>query len=392
MDSYGEYELDLHNSLSAINKEQYNRLVDSENPFLEYEFLESLEKSGCIGKNTTWLPYHITLKDKQEEKLIGAVNFYVRYDSYGEFIFDWEWARAFYSAGLSYYPKLLVAIPYTPANGTRILVHKDYPYEDCAGVMIEYLIEICKERGFSSIHFLFLTKSEQKLLDKYGFLSRVTHQYHWINKGYNNFEDFLADLRSGKRKQIRKERKQIRESSLEIHLIDRDEIKDSHIDAIWQFYVETSSRKWGNAYLNREFFDIVNEKFRDRLVLVLAKSGNKWVGGTFNVVKNHNLFGRYWGCIKDYPYLHFECCYYSLIEYAIARKITKFEAGAQGEHKFLRGFGAYPTYSSHFINHDDAKKAISDFLDKERLYIHKVINDYNRKSPLKYLNGSTSRL
>ena len=156
--------------------------------------------------------------------------------------------------------------------------------------------------------------------------------------------------------------------------------------------MQTSSRKLGNAYLNREFFDAMFEKFRDRLVLVMARNSKSWVGGTFNIAKNYSLFGRYWGCIRDYTYLHFECCYYSLIEYAISKKIKKFEAGAQGEHKFLRGFGAYPTYSSHYINHEGAKKAISDFLEQERNYTRRVINDYNRKSPLKYLNGSTSIL
>lgn len=381
------YVLNLYNSISSVDKDSYNSLVDSENPFLEYEFLESLEESGCVGDKTTWIPHYITLRDKDNDKLIGAITFYVRYDSYGEFIFDWEWARAFYSSGLNYYPKLVVAVPFTPTNGTRILVHKEYSFDRCAGIMVEYLIEICKEQKFSSIHFLFLTLDEQKLLDKYGFLSRTTHQYHWKNRGYKTFEDFLSDLKSSKRKQIKKERKYLENSGLNIEVLEKDDIKQGHIDAIWQFYIDTSSRKWGTPYLNREFFDMMYQRYRHRLVLVLAENGGSWTGGTFNVVKNSSLFGRYWGCLENHRFLHFECCYYSLIEYAISNNIKIFEAGAQGEHKFYRGFGAYPTYSSHYINHDEANKAISDFLDKERVYTQNLIYTYNKQSPLKYLNG-----
>lgn len=382
-----DYILNLYDSISSVNKDQYNRIIDSENPFLEYEFLQSLEKSGCVGADTTWKPYYITLKDKDKDSIVGAVTFYIRFDSYGEFIFDWEWARAFYGAGINYYPKLLVAIPFTPTNGIRIAVDKEYSFETCAAIMVEYLIEICKEKNFSSIHFLFLTKKEQEFLENYGFLSRTTHQYHWKNRDYGSFDDFLADLKSGRRKQIKKERKHLSESDLKVELFDKDSIKDEHIDAVWQFYIDTSSRKWGTPYLNKEFFINMYENMRDKLVLVLARNGGSWVGGTFNVVKNESLFGRYWGCLEDYRYLHFECCYYSLIEYAIDNNIRIFEAGAQGEHKFLRGFGAYPTYSSHYINDKGANEAIANFIESERVYIEGLIERYNSKSPLKYLHS-----
>ncbi|NIP38565.1 MAG: GNAT family N-acetyltransferase [Candidatus Dadabacteria bacterium] len=381
-----DYILNLYSSISSVDKEQYNNIIDPQNPFLEYEFLEALEQSGCVGWDTTWKPYYITLKDKQTDNIVGAVTFYMRFDSYGEFIFDWEWARAFYESGMNYYPKMLVAIPFTPTNGIRIQVDKEYSFKTCAGIMVEYLIDICKEKNFSSIHFLFLTKKEQEFLESYGFLSRTTHQYHWKNRDYNTFDDFLADLRAGRRKQIKKERKYLSESDLNVQVYDKDNIEPQHIDAVWQFYMDTSSRKWGSAYLNRKFFDLIYEKMRERLVLVLAKNANGWVGGTFNVVKNESLFGRYWGCMQDYRFLHFECCYYSLIEYAISNNIKIFEAGAQGEHKFLRGFGAYPTYSSHYINNKGASAAISSFLDSEKVYISNLIDRYNSKSPLKYLH------
>jgi len=181
MSSQKDYNLNLYDSISSVNKDQYNRIIDPQNPFLEYEFLHSLEKSGCVGADTTWKPYYITLSDKEKDIIVGAITFYIRFDSYGEFIFDWEWARAFYSAGMNYYPKMLVAIPFTPTNGIRIHVDKEYSFETCAAIMVEYLIEICKEKNFSSIHFLFLTKKEQEFLESYGFLSRTTNNNFQYN-------------------------------------------------------------------------------------------------------------------------------------------------------------------------------------------------------------------
>lgn len=389
MGTQKDYILNLYSSITSVDKDQYNRLIDPQNPFFEYEFLEALEQSGCVGEQTTWKPYYIILSDKEKDLIVGAVTFYIRFDSYGEFIFDWEWARAFYDAGMNYYPKLLVAVPFTPTNGKRIHVDPDYSFETCAAIMVEYLIEICREKNFSSIHFLFLTNKEQEFLESYGFLSRTTHQYHWKNRGYDTFDDFLADLRTGRRKQIKKERKYLAQSDLNIELIDKNNVKPEHIDAIWQFYIDTSSRKWGTPYLNKKFFELLYEKMSDNIVLVMAKNGNGWAGGTFNVVKNQSLYGRYWGCLEDFRYLHFECCYYSLIEYAISNNIEIFEAGAQGEHKFLRGFGAYPTYSSHYINNEGASAAISGFLDSEKIYISNLIDRYNNKSPLKYLHNKS---
>ncbi len=377
--------INIYDSIKHIDKEQYNHIVDADNPFLEYEFLEALEESGCVGPKTTWLPYYMVLSDKG--KIVGAVTFYIRYDSYGEFIFDWEWARAYQNARLPYYPKAVVAIPFTPTTGVRILVHPDYSFDECAELMVRYLIEFCREENLSSIHFLFLTGGEQVFLENLGFLSRKTYQYHWRNRDYKNFEDFLDDLRSNRKKQIRKERRFLEQLGLEIKIVEGEDIKKEHIDAMWRFYMDTHSRKWGSAYLNREFFDHVFNNFRHRLVMVLAREGRKWIGGTFNLVGGKRLFGRYWGTTSDHDNLHFECCFYSLIEYAIKNKIEVFEAGAQGEHKFLRGFAAMPTYSSHFIFHEGARVAISDYLTKERNYNTGLIEDLNKKSPLKYLHG-----
>ena len=379
------FEVHVYNSISSVDKNLYNNIVDAENPFLEYEFLEAFEKSGCVGPHTPWNPRYIILADKN--KIIGAITSYIKLDSYGEYIFDWEWVRAYESSGLRYYPKLVVAIPFTPATGRRILVHPDYSFEECADKMVDRLIELCIEENCSSIHFLYLTEDEQAFLDKKGFLKRITHQYHWKNRDYNSFDDFLCDLRSGRKKQIRKERRSLEEMGLNIQTLEKDEIKEEHMDAMWEFYIDTHSRKWGSAYLNREFFDLMFQNFRHRLVFIMAGDGNKWVGGTFNIVKNNRLFGRYWGTLYNYKNLHFECCFYGLIDYSINNGVKIFEAGAQGEHKFLRGFAAVPTYSSHMILNEGAQNAIGDYLIREREYTEHLITQYNKQSPLKYLYG-----
>jgi len=380
-----QFEINVYNSITLLDKDKYNKIVDRENPFLEYEFLEAFEQSGCVGPSTTWNPRYIILKDK--DKIVGAITSYIKLDSYGEYIFDWEWARAFESSGLNYYPKLVVAIPFTPATGRRILVHPDYSFEECADIMVKKLIDLSIEENCSSIHFLYLTEKEYDFLDQLGFLRRKTHQYHWKNRDYKNFDDFLCDMRSGRKKQIRKERKSLDGMGLQIETLHGDEIKEEHMDAIWEFYLDTHSRKWGSAYLNREFFDLMFQNFKHRLVFIMANDGNKWVGGTFNVVKNNRLFGRYWGTLYNYKNLHFECCFYGLIDYSIKNGVTVFEAGAQGEHKFLRGFAAVPTYSSHLILNEGANKAIGDYLIREREYTDHLITQYNKQSPLKYLYG-----
>ncbi|MEM7007522.1 MAG: GNAT family N-acetyltransferase [Thermodesulfobacteriota bacterium] len=379
------FESSVYESISSIDKDQYNSIVDPENPFLEFEFLHALETSGCVGPLTSWDPRYIILKDNS--KIIGAITAYKKLDSYGEYIFDWEWARAFESSGLRYYPKLVVAVPFTPATGTRILVHPDYPFDECAEIMLKRLIQVCIEENCSSTHFLYLTEKENLFLSQKGFLSRITHQYHWKNRDYTNFDDFLCDLRSGRKKQIRKERRSLGEIGLNIQTLSGDEINEEHMDSIWEFYLDTHSRKWGSAYLNREFFDLMFQNFRHRLVFIMANDGDKWVGGTFNVHKNDRLFGRYWGTLYNYKNLHFECCFYGLIDYSIKKGVKIFEAGAQGEHKFLRGFAAVPTYSSHMMLNENAQNAIGDYLIRERDYTDSLITQYNRQSPLKYLYG-----
>lgn len=372
-------------SITEVEKRKYDSIQPDNNPFFEFDFLFALEKSGCVGPGTGWEPRHLLLREGK--KLVGAVTFYLKTDSYGEYIFDWQWARAYQDAGLRYYPKAVAGVPFTPTTGPRIIVRKDYDYETCARALIKKLVEVCSLKSLSSIHFLFVTEEEQELLSDCGFLSRLTHQYHWHNSGYLCFDDFLGDLRSGRRKQIKKEKRRLGDLGVEISVLEKEQIRREHIDSIWEFYVSTNSRKWGSAYLNREFFDSVFETYREKTVLVIAQIDGHPVGGTINFRKGDKLYGRYWGCNIEIPYLHFECCYYRPIEFAIDNGINVFEAGAQGEHKFLRGFEAVPVYSSHLFFNPGAQRSIDNFLREERPYMRSLISEYNRHSPLKRARG-----
>ncbi len=371
------------NSIKDTDKESYNSIQDKGHPFFDYDFLFCLEKSGCIGKGTGWDPRYILLYEK--EKLIGSLAFFIKTDSYGEFIFDWEWARAYQQAGLDYYPKGVIGIPFTPTTGRRIIVHPDYDFNKCARELISRALKLAQECGLSSIHSLFVDKDEQKLFTESGFMERITHQYHWHNRDYTDFDSFLGDLKSSKRKQIKKERKTIIESGIQIEILTGDQINKDHISTMWQFYYDTHSRKWGNAYLNYNFFDLIHDTFSDNIVMVMAKENDMWLGGSFNFIKNSTLFGRYWGTNTEIDNLHFECCYYSLIDYSIKNNFQRFEAGAQGEHKFLRGFSAVPIYSSHILFNESASHSIGNYLENEKVYMLEIIDSYNKKSPLKYL-------
>ena len=377
----------LCRSVLEVEKAEYDSIQPADSPFFEFDFLLALEESGCVGPGTGWEPRHLLLREGGE--LAGAVTFYVKTDSYGEYIFDWQWAQAYHDAGLRYYPKAVVGVPFTPANGERILVSGEYDYGSCAGALVEKLADACADEGLSSIHFLFVTPREQETLGRAGFLPRLTHQYHWRNDGYSDFDDFLSALRSGKRKQIRKERRSVRENA-RVSVFEKDGVTRGHMDRIWDFYVNTNSRKWGNAYLNRKFFDMLYESWRERMVIVMAERDGRPAGGTINFRKGDKLYGRYWGARENVPYLHFECCYYSLIEFAIENGIRTFEAGAQGEHKFLRGFRAEEVRSSHLFFNRRAHEVVENFLRAERPYTRSLISRYNSHSPLKAVRGGKS--
>jgi predicted N-acyltransferase len=387
--------------LSGVDAGAWNAMVGEDDPFLEYEFLRSLETTGVVGDGTPWQPRHVTAW--RGSQLLGAVPFYLRWDSYGEYIFDFGWAEAYARAGLRYYPKGVVAVPFTPVTGSRILLAPGLTLaadpsgghgaigdeialaagQAVAAGMVEALMQLASTLDLSGVHFLFPRREEHDFLVGRGFLSRITHQYHWENRGYASFDDYLADLRSKKRKQVLRERAEVVEQGFRIEVVEGDDVRPEHVDAIWRFYLATAGRKWSQPYLVRETFDALARSWKRRLVLVLASRGGRYVAGTFNVRGKNALFGRYWGATSHFPSLHFECCYWTLIEYAINHGMALVEAGAQGEHKFLRGFNARPTYSAHWIAHPGGERAIGDFLRHEREHNEAVIDGYNRASPVK---------
>jgi hypothetical protein len=354
--------IEVLTSLSGINPAVWNALVGADDPFLEHEFLSSLEASRVIGRDTAWEMRFVTAFDGATP--VAALPFFLKWDSYGEFVFDWAWAEAYQRAGMRYYPKLVAAAPLTPVAGRRLL----------GAASDDAILDALLARA---------EPDEVERLTARGYLARVGYQFHWFNHGYTTFADFLADLRSSKRKQIAKERRTVEAQGLEIETIAGDDVRTEHMEALWRFYVDTNERKWSQAYLERESFLALGERFRHRLVLVLARSGGVVVAGTLNARKGKALYGRYWGASGEYPCLHFECCYYRLIDYAIANGLGRVEAGAQGEHKFLRGYVTRPLMSAHKLLVPGAHSAIGEWLATERRQVLATIDAYNRQSPLK---------
>ena len=378
----------VETDLSQIQAEEWDAISDPDSPFLDHAFLSSLEQSSCVGDPTSWQPHHFLLYENS--RLIGALPFYIRYDSYGEYVFDHAWAEAYAHAGLPYYPKGLAAIPFTPVNGMRILGSPDYDFNAIAKSLLDKLFQTAQAKQLSSIHFLFLSEAEKSFLETKGFLTRISSQFHWKNKGYQNFSHYLEELKSERRKQIKKERSKVQEQGFSIRSYSGDEIRLEYMQAMFTFYMDTSNRKWGTPYLNWPFFEKLYHCLRHQILLVLAyrnENEEEIVAGTLNFFKGQKLAGRYWGSKGHFPYLHFELCYYRLIEYAIEKKLDIVEAGAQGEHKFLRGFAPQKCYSSHYIFHPLGRQAIQNFLAEEGEYMDHSIGEYNAHSPLKYLRS-----
>ncbi|EKJ85468.1 hypothetical protein CLV96_0354 [Leptospira meyeri] len=384
------FEIKISQSFRDFTREEWNLLVPPDSVFQEYEFLSGLENAGCIG-NGDWNP--IIVFARRNEVLLGVLPAYLRNDSYGEYIFDFQWANAFHRAGIPYYPKLTVAVPFTPVTGNRILfsaVLNDTERNSLGSLLLQRLLEFGKEKETSSVHILFCKENEQMLGIQNSFAPRLSHQYHWFNKGFANFDDFLSTLVKDRRKTIRQERRKISESGLIIQTLTGDQITEDHAHIFFTFYQDTHSKKWGQAYLNRKFFLEMHRNFRHRLVLVLATDpSGKPVGGSWNVFRDGFLFGRYWGALEHIPNLHFECCYYRLIDFAIEHKMERVEAGAQGEHKFLRGYEAVPMYSLHHIYNEQGRAAIESYLEREIVMERENISAYNSQSPIKSLREGT---
>lgn len=338
------------------------------NPFVSHGFLSALESSRSAAARTGWQPQHL-LAETPGGDLLGAAPCYLKSHSRGEYVFDHGWAEAYEHAGGSYYPKLQVSVPFTPATGPRLLVRPGPHAEAVRQALAIGLVALCKLREASSVHVTFLPETDWRLLATHGFLQRTDQQFHWQNAGYSSFDDFLGALASRKRKIVRRERREALTQGIAVHRLTGAELTEEVWDAFFAFYMDTGSRKWGRPYLTREFYSRVGEAMRDRILLVMARRAGRWIAGALNFIGSDALYGRYWGAVEHHPFLHFELCYYQAIEYAIAHGLRLVEAGAQGEHKLARGYVPVTTYSSHYIADPGLRRAIADYLKRERAYV-----------------------
>jgi predicted N-acyltransferase len=368
--------------IAELPAEAWDDCAGRDNPTVSHAFVAALEESGSATAEAGWLPQHLAVEDKGG-RLLAAAPLYVKSHSYGEYVFDHGWADAYERAGGRYYPKLLVAIPFTPVPGPRLLVHPAAP-AGTRQALIAGLVEVAKRMKVSSLHVTFPPEAEWRALGEAGFLQREGEQFHWENRGYRDFDDFLAALSSRKRKNIRKEREAARAGGIEIAALNGKAIENRHWDAFFRFYHNTADRKWGYPYLTREFFDRLGAAMADKVVLVMAEQRGRLVAGALNLLGSDTLYGRNWGCAAgDFPFLHFECCYYQAIEFAIARGLKRVEAGAQGPHKIQRGYLPVATYSAHWIRDAAFAKAVADFLARERRAIRQERAELAEFSPFR---------
>jgi len=338
------------------------------NPFISHAFLSALEESGSATRRTGWLPHHLLLEDS-EGNLAGCMPLYLKSHSRGEYVFDHGWANAYENAGGSYYPKLQCSVPFTPATGRRLLAPVGPGREAAEDMLAGGAVELCKRLGVSSLHLTFLPERQWTRLGQIGFLQRTDQQFHWHNRGYDSFADFLGELSSRKRKMIRKEREKALETGIEIDWVTGSDLTEDHWDAFYAFYMDTGARKWGSPYLTREFFSLIGERMADDTLLVMARRDGRYIAGALNFIGSDALYGRNWGAVEHHPLLHFECCYYQAIDFAIERGLARVEAGAQGEHKLARGYLPSRTHSAHWIANASFREAVADYLSRERQHV-----------------------
>jgi predicted N-acyltransferase len=370
-----------HSSVESIDADQWNSLA-GDYPFQRHEFLSALEHSRCVGPSTAWQPMHLSATDATGH-LVGALPLYLKFDSRGEFVFDWGWADAFERAGLSYYPKLVAAVPFTPANGPRLLLDTDAVSADVATALIKACEDLARTSQASSIHVLFPEERDRGLFAAAGYLERKGCQFHWRNRDYADFDEFLAQFTSAKRKKVRRERRRIAEANIAFEQLAADELSQRDWDAVFEFYSRTFMRRGRPPYLNREFFDEIITTMPDRLIVILARYESRPIATAICFRSDSALYGRYWGSLADFHSLHFETCYYQGIEYCIREKLALFEPGTQGEHKVSRGFSPTQTWSCHHVFDEEFRHAIEDFLDRETAYVDAYIDEVDEHVPYK---------
>lgn len=355
----------VHDSIAGVGREAWDACAAATgDPFVSYDFLHACEASGSAVPSQGWGPRHLALEG-EDGAVIGVMPLYLKGHSQGEYVFDHAWADAYERAGGRYYPKLLSAVPFTPATGPRLLSHPDADAGTVREALLQGAVGLVEQAGVSSLHINFPTHQEWTGLGDAGLLLRQDIQFIWRNGGYETFEDFLAALSSSRRKTIRRERREA-QAGLDIRVLTGGEIQEAHWDAFFAFYMDTGSRKWGRPYLTRDFFSRVGATMADRIALVMAFRDGQAIAGALNFIGRDALYGRQWGALDDVPFLHFELCYYQAIDFAIARGLSRVEAGAQGEHKLARGYLPSAVYSAHWIAHEGLRSAVSDYLDRER--------------------------
>jgi uncharacterized protein len=372
----------LIDGMSAVSPAQWDTLANPpgqpSNPFISHAFLSALEESGSVAAETGWQPAHIIVETKST--IIGAAPMYVKNHSYGEYVFDHAWAQAFERAGGEYYPKLQVAVPFTPVTGPRLLTGGDTLAREA---LAQAMMAFAKRLEVSSLHITFPTEDEALALAAQGFLQRHDQQFHWHNEDYPDFAAFLAALSSIKRKNLRRERTQALANGVDVEWVTGSDLKERHWDAFFAFYMDTGSRKWGSPYLTRKFFSLVGQNMADQTLLVMAKRNGRYIAGALNFIGGDTLYGRNWGAIEHHPFLHFELCYYQAIEFAITKGLKVVEAGAQGAHKLARGYLPARTHSLHWISHPGLRDAVARYLKEERRAVEEDMQALAEHAPFR---------
>lgn len=372
-------------SLSEVSPEAWDACAGTDNPFVRHAFLSALEDSGSATAETGWLGQHLVIEDPAGG-IAACAPLYLKNHSYGEYVFDWGWADAYERAGGRYYPKLQCAVPFTPVTGPRLLVNEALPdsqRREMRLALIAGMAQLAQNLGVSSLHVTFPTEAEWEAFGSAGYLQRIGQQFHWENKGFKTFDDFLDELSSRKRKNIKKERRAVHDAGLDIRVLEGTDITEAHWDAFFQFYIDTSDKKWGQAYLTRRFFSLLGARLGRAVVLIVVEKDSRPVAGALNLRGGDTLYGRNWGCVADYKFLHFEACYYQAIDYAIAHGLKWVEAGAQGPHKVQRGYLPRRTFSAHWIADKGFRDAVSGFLKDESKGIEREMSAYGAFSPFK---------
>lgn len=369
-------------NINAVSASAWDALVPDDNPFIKHAFLSTLEEHDCVGQRYGWIPQHIAIVDDADE-LIGAAPMYLKDNSYGELVFDWSWADAYHRSGLHYYPKLVTAIPYTPATGPRLLVAAHADQTAIRQQLIATAIALAEQHRLSSIHWLFTNETDTAILKQAGLPLRLGCQFHWHNHGYKNFDDFLQTLSASKRKMIKRERRRVQEQDIKLEVLHGDEMSEQQWHIFHRFYESTFERKSGMPTLSLPFFMALAQRMPRNMVIVLASYQGEYVAGAFNMRGNETLYGRHWGCSAEFHSLHFEACYYQGLDYCIEHQLQSFEPGAQGEHKISRGFLPTRTWSAHWIAHPEFRTIIENYCKQEQAGMEDYIAELNQHSPYK---------